>query len=301
MTNKIFRINIPVADLRKEPVTAALPSSLHKDPLQESQLLFGEAVCCLDEAREWVFIEAVEQQRFTGEKRWCNYQGWILKTQITEDHFEASASYVTISSPWANIYSELSVSAPVLIAVSQGTRLSYLDCNCDWTIVRLPNGKPGAVRSSLCKKPSRKSCDILESLTGLMGQPYLWGGRSAYRPDWPMQRTGSDCSGLVNLLYRVQGIDIPRDAHDQFLKCVRKEFLELERGDLIFSAEEERVSHVMIFAGEDEFVDTSMTQGKLIQSSAKDRFGKPFCDIKWGERVGDKRFYFGAVSLSQLS
>jgi hypothetical protein len=57
----------------------------------------------------------------------------------------------------------------------------------------------------------------------------------------------------------------------------------------------------MIFAGEDEFVDTSMTQGKLIQSSAKDRFGKPFCDINWGERVGDKRFYFGAVSLSQLS
>ena len=60
-----------------------------------------------------------------------------------------------------------------------------------------------------------------------------------------------DCSGLVNLAYRAAGLDIPRDAHEQFLRA--KPVNALQPGDLIFLSERQnpkRIVHVMLYEGD---------------------------------------------------
>lgn len=46
----------------------------------------------------------------------------------------------------------------------------------------------------------------IDYATSLSGVPYLWGGRTAF---------GLDCSGFVQLIHKVVGIQLPRDASEQ--------------------------------------------------------------------------------------
>ena len=89
----------------------------------------------------------------------------------------------------------------------------------------------------------------VEAVTGyarkLLGVPYLWGGTS-----WE----GIDCSGFVQLCYRMGGYFIPRDADQQdgFL------FHAIERphmraGDLIFFGSKE-ITHVGMALNDHEFI-----------------------------------------------
>jgi len=88
-----------------------------------------------------------------------------------------------------------------------------------------------------------------------LGVPYRYGGKSP--------RTGFDCSGFTNYVYRRAGYGIPRGARNQYraLRPVRIPRV----GDLVFfRTMGRRVSHVGIYAGRYRFIHSPRT-GKTVE------------------------------------
>lgn len=87
---------------------------------------------------------------------------------------------------------------------------------------------------------------VVPSLTGIsqtafqfLHTPYLWGGKGIF---------GIDCSGFTQIVYRIHGVNIPRDAKDQAL-CGNEitSLSKAQTGDLVFfAAEGKSISHVGI-------------------------------------------------------
>lgn len=103
---------------------------------------------------------------------------------------------------------------------------------------------------------------LIEDALHFLGMPYLWGGCSPHR----LTPIGSvDCSGLVHLLYRAQGILIPRDSGPQAQASVMTE--KLLPGDLIYLGSP--VCHVIMKLDEGLFIEAPET-------------GKSVRLLKWG-------------------
>lgn len=87
------------------------------------------------------------------------------------------------------------------------------------------------------------------------GAPYRLGGES---PD------GFDCSGLVQYVFREQGITLPRQVIDQFGVGQPVPRREIRAGDLVFFATtSDQASHVGIALDGDRFVDAPSSKGRV--------------------------------------
>ncbi len=91
--------------------------------------------------------------------------------------------------------------------------------------------------------PVDPSCSFqtpLEFAEDYLNTPYLWGGKSPF---------GIDCSGIVQVIYRFFGINLPRDASEQALAGSEISFDEIQEGDLAFFSKNGKVTHVGILDG----------------------------------------------------
>ncbi|MDH3359343.1 MAG: NlpC/P60 family protein [Desulfobulbaceae bacterium] len=99
---------------------------------------------------------------------------------------------------------------------------------------------------------------LVKTAKRFLGVPYKWGGESS--------REGFDCSGLTMTVYRLNGMNLPRNSRQQYRagRSVRKG--ELKPGDLVFFATKggKRINHVGIYLGGNRFIHAPRT-GKTIR------------------------------------
>ena len=75
---------------------------------------------------------------------------------------------------------------------------------------------------------------FLQVARSMTGVPYLWGGATPF---------GVDCSGLVHLAARAVGVQVPRDADDQWRAALRISLADVRPGDLYFFAHPGKPAH----------------------------------------------------------
>ncbi|MDO8730781.1 MAG: C40 family peptidase [Candidatus Omnitrophota bacterium] len=119
---------------------------------------------------------------------------------------------------------------------------------------------------------------IVEAAREFLGTPYYWGGRSHQEVD---------CSGLTGLAYQANGITIPRDAHEQWMKARAITRKELEPADLLFFSDPKnpkKITHVMLYSGGGQVIEGPGTGKKVWETSLKSR-------LKEAEASGRKVYY----------
>lgn len=244
---------VPVANVRSEPKEFSI-TDFSYNLERETQLLYGEQVNVIEKQGDWIRIESLEQPVYTEEKGWHFYPGWIRKSEVVYHEAPAPANCAVIV-PWLLL-------PPLPFPVSYGTLL-HQDSQGK---ILLPTGEkatcdPTSIRQLPC--PFSRALYLKEAKQ-FIGMPYLWGGRASYDP---YLISSVDCSSLIQLLYRTQGIHIPRDAHDQFLKATPIQATEMQMGDLIYLARLEnpkRMTHLILYTGEMTFLEAPRS-GKFVR------------------------------------
>jgi hypothetical protein len=276
-------VGVPVADLQAAPrrkKKLSLNDSDHK-----SQLLYGESVTVLEAKGDWVRVLADEQPDFFESARWQGYPGWVRADAL-------SAACPPKPNVVVRTRQALLHRGEEIIILSVGTRLTRLREQGADSVVRLLDGATALVPSDNLYSPPEaptafSRSQIVKTAELFLGTSYYWGGRSGVQPDMSV---GVDCSGLVNLAYRIHGMDVPRDSHEQLLKSRRVKAGELLPGDLIFlsdKAKSEKITHVMIYTGGDGIIESRQSSGRVLRSSFTERFGRPLSTIESGGNVTD--------------
>lgn len=296
----LYRVAQPVADLRAKPVEAS--SSLELDPLEESQLLYGDLVQVVEEKKGWANVLALHQSEFSHHNRWEGYPGWIELRNLTPDPGDWTPNLV-VSSQWGVIRTEPHPDALVKLTLSIGTRLvgsgqnTFIgEVEVPFRQVKLLDGTIGWIHADQTipledsgafypvSEALRQS--LVETARLFLGTPYDWGGRAA---------EAVDCSGLAGLVYQTHGVLLPRDAHEQWMMAKKLSREQLKKGDLIFLSDEKnrrRVTHVMLYIGEDKVIEAPGTGREVREIDLAERLKEaPKRQVQFGTYLesGDRR------------
>ncbi len=209
--------------------TAAL--RMHPDHKSEmvSQLLFGETFFIHESITNWHHVECSHD----------HYRGWIAKNQATtidEDRFEnlERSAKCYAGDRLGSIHDSNNKTG---FLISGGSTLIYTH---DKMIL---GNKQLTYTGNIITPESVSIRDVPVFARKFLHTPYLWGGRSSF---------GLDCSGLVQVVFRMAGISLPRDASIQANQGEPVHLLEESvPGDLVFFDDtEEMINHVGILLGE---------------------------------------------------
>ncbi len=125
--------------------------------------------------------------------------------------------------------------------------------------------------SRILARTSTIAKSLTRSALRFLGTPYVFGGTST---------RGFDCSGYVQHVFAMMGVNIPRTADAQYY-AGRKVTGGMHAGDLVFfQTYEPGPSHVGIYLGRGRFVHASSSHGVMVSSLGDSYWGPKFIGAK---------------------
>jgi gamma-D-glutamyl-L-lysine dipeptidyl-peptidase len=215
---------------------------VRKDPQEESemvsQLIFGESISIIAENEGWTQVVT----------QFDDYPGWIDSRLYKE--IKESTYYSYLKSPPIVLDSlimsiEKAGSRPRLILA--GSNLPGYNRKKDTLTVE---DEVFHIRSTFGDFNTKGLHEINKTAGYFLNAPYLWGGRSIF---------GCDCSGFVQMVYKIHGIPLKRDSSQQAKQgVVISSLADTRLGDLAFFASSAgKVYHVGLILSPMEIIHSS--------------------------------------------
>ncbi len=190
-----------------------------------NQVLYGEYFKVLEIRKKWSLIRLAHD----------NYEGWIDNKQyfeISAEEYEDCTSNREVYA--ADLIQMITDAKNNILCIPMGALL---------TNIKLIEGFYSG-SSTYGKKPKNQ---FLDTALLYLKSPYLWGGRTPF---------GLDCSGFTQMVYKLNGYHLLRDASQQAQQGEALSFIEeSEPGDLaFFDNTEGAIIHVGIMMPENHIV-----------------------------------------------
>jgi SH3-like domain-containing protein len=256
----------------REAVVSDSVVDLHASPRTRServtQVTLGTPLLVRREESDWLHVTGPD-----------TYRGWI-ETRAVRRLPHHAARYGTegrvavVTASLDVVYLDRPNGGEATLPVTIGVRLEAVGEETYRLRVRLPDGRFGWVRTSAAELkpadwsfPQRDAEAVVSTAKRFLGVPYLWGGTT------PL---GFDCSGLVQTVYRLNGIALPRDADQQFTVGEPVARPEIRTGDLLFfSGDGPGITHIGLALDRDSFLHATGRYRGVVISDLNERFYRP--------------------------
>jgi cell wall-associated NlpC family hydrolase len=233
-----------------------------------TQFTNGVRLEVLEEKDRWRFVRQDD-----------GYLGWAFTSYLTADAAPGPATHM-VQAPIAKLFAtppaENDAPMPPATRLVAGTRVRVVEHSAGGAWSRIePVGRsiPGGWTKShalldlamLPLDPAAARTRMLDHARRLTGTCYLWGGCSAF---------GIDCSGLAQLVHRLCGYELPRDADMQFAagRPIPGDGGDARPGDLLFFSETgKKITHVAVSTGGWNIIHSSRFHNGVYEDDVRQR------------------------------